>query len=143
MWLDGLMPYLATRDYRTGSTYRAMPRPGTGTPARPVDGEIATWRAPQADHPLRFHGKVQVRIGAGTYSSAILFANVMRDFGFATLVGSGGWARQAQSGGVRSLALPHSALAIWLPRFILDPPAGRAPGALLVPQEAPEGVAGR
>lgn len=77
-----------------------------------------------------------MRIGPGTYSSAILFANVMRDFGFATLVGAGGAARQAQSGGVRDARLPHTGLAISLPRFILDPPAGPAPGALLEPGKA-------
>lgn len=65
--------------------------------------------------------------------SAVLTANVMRDFGFATLVGIGGAARQAQSGGVRDAMLPHTGLVVSLPRFILDPPAGPAPGAFLEP----------
>ena len=94
-------------------------------------GEIATWRQPQPDNALRVDGNTQVRIGPGTYSSAVLFANVMRDFGFATLAGAGGAARQTQSGGVRDARLPHSGLVITLPRFILDPPAGGRPGALL------------
>ncbi|MFC0251872.1 S41 family peptidase [Massilia consociata] len=140
LWLEGLMPYLANRPYRTGSTYRALTRPGGDAPASLVDGEIATWRQPQPDHPLRFGGKVYVKIGAGTYSSAILFANVMRDFRFATLIGSGGLARQAQSGGVRTVRLPHTGLVLSLPRFILDPPAGRSPGALLEAQELPNGM---
>lgn len=135
VWLDGLMPYLASRPYRTGSTYRAMSRPEPGKPATVSEGEIATWRQPQAANPLRFDGKVTVRIGPATYSSAILFANVVHDFGFGTLVGPGGWARRTQSGGVRSVVLPHTGLALFLPRFILDPPAGRAPGALLVTGE--------
>lgn len=133
VWLDGLMPYFATRPYRTGSTYRGLTRAPAGAPAKPMRGEIATWRQPEPDNPLRFDGKIQVRIGPGTYSSAILFANVMRDFGFATLVGAGGAARQTQSGGVRDARLPHSGLVISLPRFILDPPAGSRPGALLEP----------
>ncbi len=131
VWLDGLMPYLATQPYRTGSTFRGLARAPAGAPAKPMHGEIGTWRQPQLDNPLRFHGKVEVRIGPATYSSAILFANVMRDFGFATLAGAGGAARQAQSGGVRDARLPHSGLVITLPRFILDPPAGGRPGALL------------
>jgi hypothetical protein len=94
-------------------------------------GEIATWRQPQSDNPLRYAGRTYVRIGPGTYSSAILFANVMHDFGFATLVGDGGAARRSQSGGIRDVVLPHSGLALTLPRFILDPPSGRAPASLL------------
>ena len=133
VWLDGLMPYLATQAYRTGSTYRGLTRALAGAPAKPMHGEIATWRQPQPDNPLRFEGVTQVRVGPGTYSSAVLFANVMRDFGFATLVGAGGAARQTQSGGVRDARLPHSGLMISLPRFILDPPAGSRPGALLEP----------
>jgi len=131
VWLDGLMPYLATRPYRTGSTYRGLARAPVGAPAKPMQGEISTWRQPQLENPLRFEGETQVRIGPGTYSSAVLFANVMRDFGFATLVGAGGAARQTQSGGIRDARLPHSGLALTLPRFILDPPAGGRPGALL------------
>lgn len=131
VWLDGLMPYLATKPYRTGSTYRGLARAPAGAPAKPIQGEIATWRQPQPDNPLRFAGKTYVRIGPGTYSSAILFANVMHDFGFATLVGAGGAARRSQSGGIRDVALPHTGLALTLPRFILDPPSGSAPQPLL------------
>lgn len=134
MWLEGLMPYLATRAYRTGSTHRGFTR---ADPGNVVDGEISTWRQPQPEHPLRFNGKVYVRIGHDTYSSAILFANVMHDFGFATLVGSGGAARRSQSGGTRAAVLPHTGLVLTLPRFILDPPAGRVPGALLEAEAPP------
>lgn len=131
VWLDGLMPYLATKPYRTGSTYRGLARAPAGAPAKPMRGEIATWRQPQPDNPLRFAGKTYVRIGLGTYSSAVLFANVMHDFGFARLVGAGGAARRSQSGGIRDVALPHTGLVLTLPRFILDPPAGSAPQSLL------------
>jgi len=131
VWLEGLMPYLATQPYRTGSSYRGLARVPAGAPAKPIQGEIATWRQPPSDNPLRYAGKTCVRIGPGTYSSAILFANVMHDFGFATLVGAGGAARRSQSGGIRDVALPHSGLMLTLPRFILDPPSGRAPQSLL------------
>ncbi|EKU79920.1 hypothetical protein HMPREF9710_04738 [Massilia timonae CCUG 45783] len=139
VWLDGLMPYLATQPYRTGSSYRGLARAPAGAPAKPMQGEIATWRQPQPDNPLRFAGKTYVRIGPGTYSSAILFANVMHDFGFATLVGAGGAARRSQSGGIRDVVLPHSGLALTLPRFILDPPSGRAPESLLEENAAGSG----
>lgn len=139
VWLDGLMPYLATRPYRTGSSYRGLARAPAGAPAKPMQGEIATWRQPQPDNPLRFAGKTYVRIGPGTYSSAILFANVMHDFGFATLVGAGAAARRSQSGGIRDVTLPHSGLALTLPRFILDPPSGRAPDSLLEGEAAGPG----
>lgn len=139
VWLEGLMPYLATKPYRTGSTYRGLARAPAGAPAKPMQGEIATWRQPQPDNPLRFAGKTYVRIGPGTYSSAILFANVMHDFGFATLVGAGGAARRSQSGGIRDVVLPHSGLALTLPRFILDPPSGRAPESLLEENAAGSG----
>lgn len=139
VWLDGLMPYLATQPYRTGSSYRGLERAPAGAPAKPMQGEIATWRQPQPDNPLRFAGKTYVRIGPGTYSSAILFANVMHDFGFATLVGAGGAARRSQSGGIRDVVLPHSGLALTLPRFILDPPSGRAPESLLEENAAGSG----
>lgn len=112
MWLDGLMPYLASRPYRTGSTYTK----------KDGSGEIQTWRQPQPD--LLYKGKVVVVIGPSTYSSAILFANVMQDFGFATLAGDGNAARRTQSGGIRKYTLPNSGLVLWVPRFILDPPAG-------------------
>lgn len=135
VWLDGLLPYLATRAYRTGSTYRKKvleTNEAKGERAGDVvRGEIATWYQPQLDNPLRFKGQVFVAIGPATYSSAVLFANVMRDFGFATLVGTGNAARRAQSGGVRSFTLPHSGLLLSVPRFVLEPPAGAAPGALL------------
>lgn len=135
MWLDGLMPYLASRPYRTGSSYRARARVQGSEAASVSDGEITTWRQPQPENPLRFGGRISVRIGPSTYSSAVLFANVMRDFGLARLVGVGGAARTSQSGGVRSLKLPHAGLPLYLPRFILDPPAGRVPGGLLEPDK--------
>lgn len=142
MWLDGLMPYLADRPYRTGSTYvkRVLEAdPSRGERAgQVVHGAIGTWRQPQAGNALRFSGTVEVLVGPSTYSSAILFANVMRDFGFGTLVGSGGAARRGQSGGVRKWTLPHSGLELWVPRFVLAPPDGGERGALLQPRAEPD-----
>jgi hypothetical protein len=128
LWLEGLMPYLAARPYRSGSAYVKKTAEG-----QVVEGEIETWRQPQPDNPLRFTGKVVVILGPSTYSSAVLFANVMHDFGFATLSGTGNAARRTQSGGIRRFILPHSGLALWVPRFVLAPPAGAKRDALLAP----------
>lgn len=136
-WLDGLMPYLATTTYRTGSTYKKKVLEANvergELPGQVVTGSITTWHAPQPDNALLFKGKTQVAIGPGTYSSAVLFANVMHDFGFGTLVGSGGAVRRTQSGGVRQFILPNSGLALWVPRFVLAPPIAVTPDTLLEP----------
>ena len=140
LWLEGLMPYLATRPYRTGSTYlkRVLePNPARGEVAgQTVDGHIETWHTPTPAYPLLFKGKVTVVIGAPSYSSTVLFANVMQDFGFANLAGIGHAARRMQSGGVRRFLLPNTGLALWVPRFILAPPAGAQRDALLDPGQA-------
>lgn len=137
MWLEGIMPYVATRQYRTGSTYvkRVLEAQAGGGAAvgRTLAGHIETWHAPQPGNHLLFKGKVIVLIGPASYSSTVLFANVMRDFGFADLAGTGHAARQVQSGGVRRFLLPNTGLALWVPRFILAPPAGAAPRVLLDP----------
>lgn len=137
MWLEGLLPYIAVQPYRTGSTYTKRviePNPARGeTPGQVIAGEIQTWHQPQADNPLRFKGKVVVVIGPSTYSSAVLFANVIQDFEFGTLCGAGHAARRTQSGGVTKYVLPNTGLALWVPRFVLAPPAGAQRDALLVP----------
>jgi hypothetical protein len=137
MWLEGLMPYIAVHPYRTGSTYTKRvieSTPGHAEAAgQVVEGEIHTWHQPQPDNPLLFKGKVVVVVGPSTYSSAVLFANVVSDFGFGTLAGAGHAARRTQSGGVRKFVLPNTGLALWVPRFVLAPPAGGQRDALLVP----------
>ncbi|GMV29916.1 MAG: hypothetical protein AMXMBFR59_20410 [Rhodanobacteraceae bacterium] len=79
---------------------------------------------PPLESPLRFAGRTYVLVGRGSYSSAVLFANVMQDFGFATLAGSGEAARTRQSGGVQRSIRPHSGLVIAVPRLILQRPSG-------------------
>jgi hypothetical protein len=136
-WIKGLMPYLATAPYRIGSTYKkrvTVENAGPGERVgQVVPGFITTWHQPHPDNPLLFKGRTQVVIAPGTYSSAVLFANVLNDFGFARLTGNGGAARRAQSGGVRRFTLPNSKLALWVPSFVLDPPVRVARGVLLEP----------
>jgi hypothetical protein len=144
-WIKGLMPYLATAPYRIGSTYTKRVTVENADPSahvgQVVEGTITTWHQPSPDNPLLFKGKTEVFIGPGTYSSAVLFANVMTDFGFAQLTGNGGAARRSQSGGVRRFTLPNSKLALWIPRFVLDPPMPAARGVLLEARR-PSGNAG-
>ena len=79
---------------------------------------------PQLDNPLRFKGKVYVLISPRTYSSAVLFSNVMQDCGFGTLAGIGGAARSTQSGGTQNIKLPNTQMTMVVPRFVLTRSSG-------------------
>lgn len=136
-WIDALLPHLATTPYRWASSYRkkileSYRKDGEITGAV-VDGRVERVIDPQPANPLRFTGRTYVLVGRGTYSSAVLFANVMQDFGFATLAGTGGAARTRQSGGVQRNVLPHSRLVIAVPRFILQRPSGAATPQFVTP----------
>lgn len=128
MWKDGILRYIATRPYKQGSTY--LKREARGTVSA---GSIESATEPVVDEPLHFGGKLTVEIGPLTYSSAVLFANVVRDYRFGVLAGVGGAARTRQSGGVRSVTLPNTGLTLSYPRFVLDPPAGSGVPKLLQP----------
>lgn len=128
MWLEGLLPYLADRPYRWASRYmkkviRADPAKGERL-GDVLAGDIDRWIAPESDNTLYFSGQTYVLIGPATYSSAILFANTMQDFGFALIAGTGNSARSKQSGGVQKIALSNTGLALWSPRFLLTRPSG-------------------
>lgn len=137
MWREGLLKYFAHQPWRWASGYRKKVIEGRQSPTEPlgavIDAELGSWVQPQPDHPLRFHGQVYALVGRGTYSSAVLFSNVLQDFGFAKLVGSGSYARARQSGGLQSRTLPHSQLGLGVPRFILQRPAGARGAALVQP----------
>lgn len=128
VWFEGLMPYLATKPYRNGSDYLLKIIEGRQKEGQKVGdvvrGTQDTWHQPELDNPLRFKGKVYVLIGPGTYSSAILFTNAMRDYGFATIAGTGGAARTMQSGGTQNVKLPNTQIGLVVPRFLLKRPAG-------------------
>ncbi|WIA57667.1 S41 family peptidase [Sphingobium sp. WTD-1] len=123
MWKEGILHYIATKPYKQGSTYVKRERDGSLS-----TGEIATATDPALNEPLHFNGKVEVLIGPLTYSSAVLFSNVVRDYGLGTLTGIGNAARTEQSGGVQSVTLPNTGLLLFYPRFVLAPPSrGTAP----------------
>lgn len=128
MWKDGILRYIATRPYKHGSTYIKRERNGAVT-----EGAIETATQPVTDEPLQFAGNVTVLIGPFTYSSAVLFSNVVRDYGFGTLAGTGNAARTRQSGGVQTVKLPNTGLVLAYPRFVLDPPSGARSPTYLQP----------
>ena len=132
MWKDGILRYIATQPYKHGSTY--VKREQTGAVTK---GAIETATQPFTNEPLHFAGNVTVLIGPFTYSSAVLFSNVVRDYRFGTLVGTGNAARTRQSGGVQSVKLPNTGLILSYPRFVLDPPSGARSPTYLQP-EAPK-----
>lgn len=128
MWMEGIMPYIATSSYRwaSGYTKRVMEAdPSKGEAAGDVvSAPLDRWLKPDPGNPLRFSGKTTVLIGKATYSSSILFTNVMQYFGFATIAGEGGLARADQTGGTRDTYLPNTGLDVGWPRFILYRPSG-------------------
>lgn len=135
VWIEGVLPYIATRPYRNGSTYVLKIIEGRAKEGQKVGdvvhGSQETVYQPQLDHPLRFKGKVHVLIGPRTYSSAVLFSTVVQDNGFGTLVGEGGGARSTQSGGIQFVKAPNTQMTLVVPRFLLTRPSGR--GGLLQP----------
>jgi len=137
LWRDGILRYIADRPYRTGSRYikRVLEpyRDEGETVGELVRGEIESVVQPRSDDPLRFRGDVHVLIGPLTYSSAVLFSNVVQDHGFGRLAGTGGAVRSRQSGSVQTLALPNSGLVLSYPRFVLDRPSGGTDRTFLEP----------
>jgi hypothetical protein len=136
-WMEGILPYLADKPYRHGSSYRKRVlekyRDEGETAGAIVTGTIDDWIPPQPDNPLRFDGQVYVLIGRSTYSSAIVFANVMQDFGFGILAGAAPTARAEQSGSVQQSLLPNTGLVLGWPRFVLERPSGATDPVLLTP----------
>lgn len=128
LWIEGVMPYIADRPFRWGSRYRKRVlegRAGEGeTVGQVIDGEVDTLIQPQPDNPLRFDGEVYVLVGPSTYSSAVLFANTVQDYGFGQLAGVGGVQRTRQSGGTQRIVLPNTGLVLSCPRFLIERPSG-------------------
>lgn len=127
MWLEGLMPYIATKPYRNGSDSVLKIIEGRQKEGQKVGdvvrGSQSTYQ-PALDNPLRFAGKVYVLIGPATYSSSILFTTAVQDYGFATVVGTGGAARATQSGGTQSVKLSRTQIGLVVPRFLLKRASG-------------------
>lgn len=129
-WKNGILPYVGHGKYLFASSYIKRELPGHTDDGYKI-GDVAkakldSWTTLDADNPLHFSGKVYVLEGGITYSSSILFVNVMQHFGFGTIAGEGGLARANQSGGVYSTLLPNTGLIVSWPRFILIRPSGKS-----------------
>jgi hypothetical protein len=137
MWMDGILRYIADKPYRWASTYKKKVIKGRESATEKlgdvIDGTIDRWVPPQPDDPLHFGGATYVLVGRNTYSSAILFSNVVQDFGFAKVAGAAGTARARQSGGTQNFVLPGSGLTLGVPRLIFQRPSGAATPALVRP----------
>ncbi|MGW8394712.1 S41 family peptidase [Pseudoduganella sp. HUAS MS19] len=138
MWKTGILRYIADRPFRNGSSYVKKVLEGRAGPGEKVGdivtGNVDSWVQPEPAHPLHFSGKVFVLVGDLTYSSAILFSNTVQDYGFARLVGAGGYAYVRQTGGTqKEHLLPNTGLEVVVPRFVLDRPSGKRKPALLRP----------
>jgi hypothetical protein len=135
-WIEGVMPYIASRPFRTGSHLRK--RVVVADAARhetvgdAVDAEIEDWFPPRPG-PQRFKGRLYVLVGAGTYSSAVVMSNVVQDFGFGLLAGRGDSVRTRQSGGARRTTLPNCGLILVTPRFVMTRPSRSAEPRYLTP----------
>lgn len=127
MWIEGIMPYIASKPFRNGSDYVLKIIEGRQKEGQKVGdvvrGSQSTYQ-PTLDNPLRFTGKVYVLIGPYTYSSAILFTTAVQDHDFATVVGTGGAARATQSGGTQSVKLSRTQIGLVVPRFLLKRASG-------------------
>jgi hypothetical protein len=128
MWIEGVMPYLATKPYRNGSDYLLKVIEGRQKEGQKVGDVVrasqTTWFQPAHDNPLRFTGKVYVLMGPATYSSAILFTTAVQDNDFGTIAGTGGAARSTQSGGTQVVKLTHTQMSVVIPRFLLKRTSG-------------------
>jgi hypothetical protein len=136
-WIEGVMPYIATKRWRTASGFRkrvVTPDLAKGEKVGDVvDGRMENWFEPQPENPLHFSGDVYVAIGPGTYSSAVVMATVFQDFGFGKVIGSGDSVRANQSGGTRRTTLTNTGLIVVTPRFVLRRPNGKAEPLYLIP----------
>jgi hypothetical protein len=137
LWMKGILRYIATKPYRTASTYVKKVIPHHQDPGQKigevVHGALNHWIQPDRDNPLHFSGKLYVLIGGQTYSSSVLFSNVVQDFNFGKLVGQGGVVRASQSGGIQDVNLPNTGLNAFSPRFIMTRPSGKAQPEFLQP----------
>lgn len=127
-WKQGILPYIADKPWRTGSKYKLKVLEGQADKDNKVgdvvEGEVTKFTQVDNDNALKFRGKVSVLVDGFTYSSSILFINVMQDFGFGHIVGDVIGGKRGQTGGTKKLVLPNSKLKTYSPRFLLERPNG-------------------
>ncbi|MCO7225357.1 S41 family peptidase [Pleionea sp. CnH1-48] len=126
IWIDGILPYIADKKWRTGSHYKVKVIEGRAREGQSVGDVIEgqnSFKEVNSD-VTEFKGDVSVLISDFTYSSAILFANVIQDHGFGLLVGEATGGKSGQTGGTQATSLKYSKLRVISPRFYLERPKG-------------------
>lgn len=150
-WMEGILKYIADKPYRWGSKFKVKILANSRDEGEVVGsvetGDLDKFIPVNETTPYKFNGQVSVIIGPYTYSSAILFANTVQDYNFATLVGEPTGGRSTQTGGVQNMILKNSKLKTRTPRFILERPNGGLPFESVVPDKIikyskinPEGI---
>lgn len=95
-----------------------------------IETDWNDWSDPISDDK-RFNGDTYLLISPITYSSGIVFASTLKDFGFATLIGqeTGGNANQTAQGNLFNLL--HSQLRAYIAtRMLVRPSGSLAPGGV-------------
>jgi len=128
LWKKGVLTYIADKPWRHASTYKVKILAGSEdegeTAGDIVSGELKDMSPVDTDNPLKFTGDVSVLVGPYTYSSSILFMNVIQDFEFGKLVGDKTGGKSGQTGGTQRKILTNSKLLAVVPRFLLTRPKG-------------------
>lgn len=127
-WKQAIMPYIASKPWRSGSTYQVKILSGQGSEEHAVGdvvkGEVKDFEKVNSDLPNKFSGEVVILVDGFTYSSSILFINVVQDFCFGIVAGDVIGGKVGQTGGTQKLVLDSSGLKAISPRFILNKPKG-------------------
>ena len=126
IWIDGILPYIADKTWRTGGKNKFKVLKGRAKEGRKVGDVI------ESENSFRevkigvkkFTGEVSVLISTFTYSSSILFANVVQDHQFGQLVGEATGGKSGQTGGTKAVTLTNSKLKVVSPFFYLERPKG-------------------
>ncbi|KUM53256.1 S41 family peptidase [Rheinheimera sp. EpRS3] len=127
-WKKAIMPYIASKPWRSGSTYKVKILSGQGSDKHAVgdvvNGEVKDLEKVNSDLPNKFTGEVVILVDGFSYSSSILFINVVQDFCFGLVAGDAIGGKVGQTGGTQKLVLDNSGLKAISPRFILNRPNG-------------------
>jgi len=128
MWQKGIMPYIADKPYRYGSTYKAKITEANADP-EDVVGTIVSGNInltqPDLANPLRFKGDGYVLIGAMTYSSAIHFAITVQDNDITKIIGTPSAGRSGTTGMVTDITLKNTGLNAFAPFVLYSRPSSQ------------------
>lgn len=138
-WMDGILKYIANKPYKWGSEFKVKVLAEHRDEGE-VIGSVKTGNLDKIipvdkTTPFKFNGKVSILIGPFSYSSSILFANTVQDYGFGTLIGENTGGKSTQTGGLQIMVLKNSKLKVYSPRFILERPNGSKSDESVIPDK--------